>query len=137
MTPITLTSPLFTDWSEQYVRLYLSGVEPGAALELAVDGVATPFQFTGQSVAEKAKVLVKIDFAKDQTRHFVFSAAGSSSTDLTVRDLPFTGPVSVGSQGRELVVSPGAGSVIETLKILPRCCRSTRRGARLQEYLRP
>jgi hypothetical protein len=34
-----LSSPLFTDWFSQYIRLRLAGVEPGAPLALAVDGV--------------------------------------------------------------------------------------------------
>jgi len=105
---LTLTSPLFTDWSEQYVRLYLASVEPGTALDLAVDGTSTPFQFTGKSVDKKAEILVKIGFAKDQIRHFVFSAAASCNTDLTEQEIPFTGPVTVGSKGSKLVVTPEA-----------------------------
>ena len=40
----TLTAPLFTEWSAQYVRLTLAGVAAGAPLALTIDGAPAPFQ---------------------------------------------------------------------------------------------
>jgi len=105
---LILQSPLFTDWSPQYARLYLEGVEPGAAVRLTVDGEATPFQFTGAKTEEGSEVLLRIGFARGQTRRLVFSQAGACETDLETRELAFSAPVSVGSAGCELELSPRA-----------------------------
>ena len=54
MSVITLKSPLFTDWSEQYVRLHLAGTVPGAARRLAINGTPVAFQYTGGASAAGA-----------------------------------------------------------------------------------
>ena len=41
------TSPLFTDWTPQYVRLRVPGLSIGAPATLSIDGKAAPFQYTG------------------------------------------------------------------------------------------
>ena len=102
---IKLTSPLFTDWTPQYIRLRLAGVEPGAPLALAVDGVSCPFQFTGTSSEAGAEILVKLGFTKGETRELVFSEANASGTDLTACAIPFDAPVMIGTEGRGLMVS--------------------------------
>jgi hypothetical protein len=108
ITTMKLTSPLFTDWAPQYVRLRLAGVEPGAPLALAVDGVSWPFQYTGDSSEAGAGILLKLGFARGQTRHLVFSEAKCSGTDLTPQVIPFDAPVTVGLEGRKLLVSPAS-----------------------------
>jgi hypothetical protein len=102
---MNLSSPLFTGWSPQYIRLRLAGVEPGAPLALAVDGVSLPFQYTGTSSETGSEILVKLGFTKGETRELVFSEADASGTDLTACAIPFDAPVMIGTEGRVLMVS--------------------------------
>jgi len=102
---MNLSSPLFTDWSPQYVRLRLAGVDPGAPLALAVDGVSWPLQYTGTSSEAGAEILVKLGFTKGETRELVFSEAKVCGTDLTACEVPFDDSVTIGTEGRGLMVS--------------------------------
>jgi len=100
----TLISPLFTDWSEQYVRLCLPGVEPGEAKQVALDGEVVPFQYTGQKSDNGAEVLVRLGFDRDQHRVLQVTDAASASADLSICDLLLTGATAIGAPGRELTV---------------------------------
>ena len=102
---MNLSSPLFTGWSPQYIRLRLAGVEPAAPLALAVDGVSLPFQYTGTSSEAGAEILVKLGFTKGETRELVFSEANASGTDLSECEIPFDDSVMIGTEGRGLMVS--------------------------------
>jgi hypothetical protein len=102
-----LTAPLFTDWQEQYVRVIVPGVAPGAPLALTIDGAPAPVQFTGHAADGGAEVLVRLGFAQGQTRTLVFSA-GNATTDLTRRPLPLDGETTIGQPGRALRVSATA-----------------------------
>lgn len=105
---LTLKSPLFVDWTEQYVRLKLPWVESGASLELTVDGIPWPFQFTGSNQEGQAQILVKIGLSRGQERHLVFTESAVSGTDLGGESVPLLGPTAIGVSGREIVVSPEA-----------------------------
>ncbi|MFA6292473.1 MAG: hypothetical protein WC637_11860 [Victivallales bacterium] len=50
MPNIRLTSPLFTDWSEQYVRLHLPDTAPGTPLQLTIGGQP---DFSGVSLSKQ------------------------------------------------------------------------------------
>lgn len=100
---ITLTSPLFTDWTEQYVRLQAPAVAP---LALTINGAPTPFQFTGNGT----EILVRLGFARGETKELVFTPATANATQLEPVSLPLGQPI--GAPGRELLVtteSPFAG----------------------------
>ncbi len=103
MKKIVLKSPLFTGWTDQYVRLPLDKVEP---LDLKIDGVPSPFQFTGDG----AEILVRLGFSEDQIRTLEFGPAadGSSATDLSRKDIPLGKTALVGVPGRELRVRASA-----------------------------
>ncbi len=83
MATISLRSPLFTDWAPQYIKLELPDVEPGAPLTLAVDGESHAFQYTGDVGENGAVVMLKLGFARDQSRALEFAEAGASDTEFT------------------------------------------------------
>lgn len=99
-----LKSPLFTDWSEQYVKLILPAVNPGTALMLSIDDEKVPFQYTGNKTPKGAEILVKIGFAKGESKELVFSKTTKSSTDLSSQKIPLDEVTSIGAKGRELLV---------------------------------
>ncbi len=102
-----LKSPLFTGWSEQYVRLHLADTKPGTALQLAVNGKPLPFQYTGNRSAEGAEIIVKLGFAKDETKELEFKEEKSEEngkTDLSRMEIPLAGNTAIGVSGRELRV---------------------------------
>lgn len=96
---IILQSPLFTDWTEQYVRLKLDAVVPSA---LTVNGVLTPFQYTGNG----AEIIVRLGFATGESKELVFTSADRNATDLAPVSLPLGMPIGV--PGRELTVTQAA-----------------------------
>ena len=107
---ITLRSPLFTEWSEQHLRLNLAGVSPGAPLRLTVDGEPVPFQYTGEASAAGAEILVRLGFAKGETKTLEFSPARASDTDLRPKPLGLGRARRIGVAGRELIIpAPRAG----------------------------
>jgi hypothetical protein len=75
MKNMIIASPLFTDWTEQYVRLHLADTAPGAPLALTVNGQSTPFQYTGAASAAGKEILVKLGFAKGERKVLVFEPA--------------------------------------------------------------
>jgi len=106
MITFKLTSPLFTDWTEQYVRLYLADTKPGMALELSIGGKPHPFQYTGADSPSGAEILVKLGFAKGEHKELRFSQIQSATTDLTRVQLPLDEVTPIGVPGRELLVGP-------------------------------
>ena len=76
-SPVTLelSSPLFTDWAEQYVRLSVPGLPVGAAADLTIDGAPADFQYTGGSNDGCAEVLLRLAFNVGQTRRLVCRTA--------------------------------------------------------------
>ena len=73
MINIKLKSPLFTDWTEQYVRLHLADTAPGTPLQLTIGGQPTAFQYTGVTAPSGAEILVKLGFSRDEVKELVFS----------------------------------------------------------------
>jgi hypothetical protein len=73
MINMKLKSPLFTDWTEQYLRLHLADTAPGTPLQLTIGGQPTAFQYTGVTTPSGAEILVKLGFAKDEVKELVFS----------------------------------------------------------------
>ena len=98
MKRMILASPLFTDWTDQYVRLSLPKVEP---LVLTINGEPKPFQYTGNG----AEILVRLGFAKGETKELVFTPAACNTTDLAPMELPLWCSRDIGQSGHELVVS--------------------------------
>lgn len=78
-SPVTLelSSPLFTDWAEQYVRLSVPGLPVGVAADLTIDGAPADFQYTGGTggSADGAEVLLRLGFSTGQTRRLVCRTA--------------------------------------------------------------
>ena len=107
---ITLKSPLFTAWQEQYVRLRLRGVAVGAPLQLTIDGAQTPFQYTGEETENGADVLLRLGFEVGETKTLVFSDAEASDTDLHQVEIPLAAGATIGAPGRELVIPAPAPS---------------------------
>jgi len=105
---LKLTSPLFTDWSDQYLRLHMAGTKPGAARQLSIGGAPVPFQYTGNASKKGAEILVKIGLAKGESKELVFSEAESATTDLSRMELPLRETATIGVSGRELRVGPTA-----------------------------
>jgi hypothetical protein len=105
MPTLRLKSPLFTEWTDQHVRLILPGTAVGTALTLRLDGVPEPFQYTGTAGENGAEILLKIGFTVGQTRVLEFVPANSCSTDLTPRPIPTEAGACIGSPGRELSIA--------------------------------
>jgi hypothetical protein len=72
MKKIAIASPLFADWTEQYVRLYLADTRPGAPLVLTVNGRPVPFQYTGMTTPAGAEILLKLGLAAGERKELVF-----------------------------------------------------------------
>lgn len=108
-TTLKLKSPLFTNWTEQYLKLTLPGTVFGAPLNLRVDGTAYPFQYTGSTRKDGAEVLVKLGFAAAETRTLMFEAeVGDRGSGEMPQVLPLGNAAHIGIEGRELVVGPNA-----------------------------
>ncbi len=93
-----LKSPLFVDWSEQYVRLPMSGVTPGTPLLLQVDGAPVRCQWDGDAM------LVKLAFAKDEIKEFIWTENGFGSNSPLPRSIPLHDGIAIGQPGCELLV---------------------------------
>lgn len=91
-----LTSPLFTDWHAQYVTLTMPGVVVGVPAVLHLDGVETPFQYTGRAMEGGAEIMLRLSFAAGQQRTLTLLPAAVCSTDLTSVALPIAEPVTIG-----------------------------------------
>ena len=102
----TLTAPLFTEWSAQYVRLTLAGVAAGAPLALTIDGAPAPFQYTGECTDAGAVVLLRLGFTAGETKALAFEPTEHGATDLTPCDIPLAEGARLGVPGRELVIAP-------------------------------
>jgi len=98
------TSPLFTDWTPQYVRLRVPGLPVGAPAALAIDGTPAAFQYTGMSDAEGAEVLVRLGFAAGETKTLVFTDAAESATDLQPREISLEEGTKIGYADRQLTI---------------------------------
>ena len=112
MITMKLKSPLFADWSEQYVRLWLPDTTPGTALQLTIGDKPAPFQYTGNSSAAGAEILVKLGLAKGESKELVFAETASATTDLSRVELTLAETTAIGAAGRELRVgrtAPFAG----------------------------
>jgi len=107
-SPITiaLTSPLFTDWTEQYAKLTVPGLPAGAGASLNIDGNKADFQYTGEVSCAGAEVLLRLGFNAGQTRQLVFQPAEACSTDLRRQAIPCENGATIGIPGRELEVPP-------------------------------
>lgn len=101
---LTLRSPLFTSWTEQYLKLQLPDVDPGEARSLSINGAPVYFQYTGHSQRGAAEILVKLGFDVDETKELMFDSSDISTTDLEVKDLAMSDSTSIGVPGRELQV---------------------------------
>ncbi len=97
---MTLRSPLSTAWSEQYLRLSVDGLPPGAAYGLTVNGKPTPFQSTGQP----GEVWVRLGFEKNETKTLEFTPGGKSQTNLDRVAVPLDKPTRIGVAGSELLI---------------------------------
>ncbi len=110
MKTMTLKNPLFTDWSEQYVRLYLPEVAPGTRLQLAINGKPAAFQYTGVTAAAGAEILVRLGFAKDEEKTLEFTretsgaASRKANASLERQEIPLDSEARIGVAGCELVV---------------------------------
>lgn len=98
------TSPLFTDWTPQYVRLRVPGLAIGAPAALAIDGKPAAFQYTGAGALDAAEVLIRLGFATGETKTLVFTEAASSTTDLQPQAIPLDSGATIGQPGRQLVI---------------------------------
>jgi hypothetical protein len=105
MTQLILKSPLFTDWSEQYIKIAVPGVEPGTAFKLDVNGVAVDFQYTGEIISDGAEIMLCLGFSKGETKTLTFTPCINKTTDLTRVELPLSDNTVIGLPGRELQVS--------------------------------
>ncbi|MEI8141015.1 MAG: hypothetical protein WCI03_14260 [bacterium] len=122
MNTLVLNSPLFADWAEQYVRLYLAGVKPGTAMGLTVNGRPAEFQYTGAVTRNGAEILVKLGFAKGEKKELmtvgggqwaVGSAQNQKRIEISMRE-----GVAVGVPGREVRI-PALFTVNCPLPTLP------------------
>src|SRR5437016_166339 len=95
---LTLQSPLFTEWSEQYVRLHVDDIVADAPLTLSINGTLTPFQSTGND----GEIMVRLGFAKGETKELVFTPAAQSDTDLQAVALALAGLQRIGVPSRAL-----------------------------------
>jgi len=114
MIQLSLTSPLFTNWSPQYMRLYLPDTQPGQALALTIGNADTPFQYTGAKTAKGAEILVKLGFAKNETKELILQETGAESQICVSQrcKIPLDEQTVIGVPGCELMVdmqSPFAG----------------------------
>ena len=91
-----LKTPLFSDWTEQYVRLNAPEVAP---LALTINGAPMPFQFTGNG----AEIVVRLSFTKGETKELVFTPARDNAPNLEPVNIPFGQPIGV--PGRELLAT--------------------------------
>ena len=103
-----LVSPLGAGWTPQYMRLHLRDVTPGAPLALTIDGMPTPFQYTGGSSAAGAEIVVKLGFRPSETKRLRFDTAGASSTDLVQRLLPMNDVTVIGHGAAMLAIGTRA-----------------------------
>lgn len=99
---IILTSPLFTEWTEQYVRLYLADIAPGTPLDLIINGHSATFQYTGNTCDRGAEILVKLGFAVGEKKQLVFTESAEPSTDFARTPIPFAKSACIGTPISEL-----------------------------------
>ncbi len=126
MIKLSLTSPLFTNWSPQYTRLYLPDTKPGQPLTLKIENVDMPFQYTGADTAKGAEVLVKLGFAKNEKKELIFSESLAASEKCLLQrcEIPLEGQKLIGVPGCELTVdihSPFAGFAGSPMKSCINC----------------
>jgi len=101
-----LTSPLFTAWHTQYVKLTVPGLLVGHCAHLLLDGQETPFQYTGRQDDTGAEVLLYLGFAVGQHRTLAFYPAEFCATILQPHRYDLTDPVQIGPPGRTLTIHP-------------------------------
>lgn len=101
---ITLTSPLFTHWREQYVLLTVPGLAVGAPMTLLLDDQDTPFQYTGKVTDENAEIMVRLGFAQGQQRTLTFIPAATCSTLFPASVISTAGQVAIGPDRYQLVL---------------------------------
>ncbi len=108
MTQLILKSPLFTDWSEQYIKIVVPGVESGVAIQLDINGKSVDFQYTGVCRDGGAEIMLSISFAKNETKTLTFTECAKANTDLSRVEMPLQDNSSIGINGREVQVGPVA-----------------------------
>ena len=58
----------------------------------------------GQGSSETAEVLIRLGFARGETKTLLFTAAAQSATDLQAREIPLGHGATIGVEGRQLVI---------------------------------
>jgi hypothetical protein len=108
-----LRSPLDAAWSAQPVRLWLKGIEPGACIDLSLDGRPAEFQYTGQHSPERgAEVFVLLGFEPGQKRELQWREGNHCSTRFDQTVLSLERGVRLSPFGVSLDI-PAIGSNIE------------------------
>lgn len=108
---MALTSPLFTSWQQQYVKIAVPGLRVGEPCRLLCDGEELPFQFTGKADAQDdAEVLFRLGLQVQQRCVLTVVRAESCTTDMTPVVLSHGEGVTIGLPGRELRVWETAGA---------------------------
>ncbi|MFP4028663.1 MAG: hypothetical protein ACLFWL_12810 [Candidatus Brocadiia bacterium] len=98
----TLKAPLFTDWTEQYVRVHVPDVEVGDPFKLQINGEPVPFQYTGSTTDAGAQILLRLGFETDETKTLRFLESDHKDTDLFCQEIPLSGGVEIGREGSSL-----------------------------------
>ncbi|MBC2602952.1 hypothetical protein [Puniceicoccus vermicola] len=83
------SAPLFTDWSAQYINLFLPETRVGTALLLHIDGELHDFQYTGVESSRGAQIVLKLGFEAGEEKKLVFSDAEHYAGSLEKRELEF------------------------------------------------
>lgn len=104
LVTLSLTAPLFTDWSEQYVRLSLPGVAVGTPLRLTINGQEALCQYTGETSRNGAEVLVRLSFSRGERKELVFRHAETGDTELTALEISLDNSAAIGIPGREIYI---------------------------------
>lgn len=87
------------------MRVCVPGLAVGAPAALLLDGVATPFQYTGEQDDFGAEIFLALSFAEGQARTLEFIAADRCTmTDLSPVEMAVGGRVALGRPGQHLVL---------------------------------
>ncbi len=102
---IILKSPLFTEWGEQYVGLWITTGPSESPVCLQINGVPADFQYTGETSDKGHRALMKIGFAAGETKTLEFVPAKKHTTKLSRAPIPLARSARIGLRPACLTIS--------------------------------
>jgi len=85
---IILKAPLFTEWSDQYMRIWIASDPAKEPMRLRINGEPADFQPTGVVSEKGHQIMIKLGFAAGQIKTLEFEPAGTQPADMSRLAIP-------------------------------------------------